>query len=187
MKSVFSGLYPEGHQIVDNHMVDRDTGEIFDLDNDESTGKAKWWAGHVPIWSTLTHQGYKVGLHHWSRCDIPFSIDDSEVKPLKCVPYDHENGYGDDLQTFKDALDNTFDDLDNEVLDVSFVYYPDIDTMGHRHGPDGEGTRKEVQGIDVLIYGFLLKLQSSKIGDKTNVIIGQVCHLHFLLGGELVN
>ena len=25
----YLGLYPEGHQIVDNHMVDRETMEVF--------------------------------------------------------------------------------------------------------------------------------------------------------------
>ena len=96
--------------------------KVFDLYNDTTTGNKKWWSGHVPIWTTLTHQGYKVGLHHWSRCDIEFSIEGKPIKPVKCDPYsDHTNdgtegnGYTDDLQVLKDALDQSVEDLANEV------------------------------------------------------------------------
>ena len=95
---------------------------MFDLYNDTTTGNKKWWSGHVPIWTTLTHQGYKVGLHHWSRCDIEFSIEGKSIKPVKCDPYsDHTNdgtegnGYTDDLQVLKDALDQSVEDLANKV------------------------------------------------------------------------
>ena len=43
--------------------------------------------------------------------------------------------------------------------------------MGHMSGPDGQATKNEVQGVDAIILSFLLKLQDSPIGDKTNVII----------------
>ena len=76
----------------------------------------------MPIWTTLTHQGYKVGLHHWSRCDIEFSIEGKSIKPEKCDPYsDHTNdgtegnGYTDDLEVLKDALDQAVEDLANEA------------------------------------------------------------------------
>ena len=95
---------------------------MFDLYNDTTTGNTKWWSGHVPIWTTLTHQGYKVGLHHWSRCDIEFSIEGKSIKPEKCDPYsDHTNdgtegnGYTDDLEVLKDALDQAVEDLANEA------------------------------------------------------------------------
>ena len=185
------GLYPEGHQIVDNHMMDRETGEVFDLYNDTTSGNAKWWGGHVPIWTTLTHQGYRVGLHHWSRCDVEFKIEGRPVWPKKCDPYsDHTNegevgnGYTDNLQVLKDALDQSVLDLVNDELDVSFVYYPTIDTKGHRYGPEGQELREEIQGVDLLLYGFLLNLQSHNLADKTNVIIvadhGMTANKNFL-------
>ena len=56
-------------------------------------------------------------------------------------------------------------------MDVSFVYYPIIDIKGHYYGPDGQETKEEIQGVDLLLYGFLLNLENRNLADKTNVII----------------
>ena len=54
----FPGLYPEQHQIIGNYMYDRLNNDFFNLDEAETTGKSKWWSGHIPIWTTLTRQGF---------------------------------------------------------------------------------------------------------------------------------
>ena len=56
-------------------------------------------------------------------------------------------------------------------MDVSFVYYPIIDIKGHYYGPDGQELKEEIQGVDLLLYGFLLNLENRNLADKTNVII----------------
>ena len=54
---VLSGLFSENHQILGNTIYDRDSGESFELHDDTATENPKWWQGHIPIWTSLTHQG----------------------------------------------------------------------------------------------------------------------------------
>ena len=114
--TIVTGLYPEDHQITGNHMQDPQTGERFNPKNDSSTRDEKWWKGHIPIWSTLTDRGYKVGLHKWSRCDVPFIVNNKPILPEKCQPYFSSN-YSADINSFKEALENSLNDIQN----VSFV------------------------------------------------------------------
>ena len=170
--TINTGLFPESHQIIGNNMHDRETKENFTLGDDSSTGNPKWWTGHIPIWTSLTHQGYKVSLHHWSRCDVPFFIDGEEIHPKICTPYlDEENGYTDDIPIFTQALYDTYNNIRSGEIDVGFVYYPTIDTMGHGYGPEGEGVVNEVYQVDKVFSQFLTFLEKENMADVVNIIV----------------
>ena len=168
--TIATGLYPEGHQITGNHMQDPKTGERFDPKNDSSTRDEKWWEGHIPIWSTLTAHGYKVGLHKWSRCDVPFIVNNESILPEKCQPYFSSN-YSADINSFKEALEDSLDDIQNGFLDASFVYYLNIDSLGHPYGPDSDEVKTAVSDVNQALLELLIDIQDRALENVVNVII----------------
>ena len=168
--TIVTGLYPEDHQITGNHMQDPQTGQRFDPKNDSSVRDEKWWQGHIPIWSTLTAQGYKVGLHKWSRCDVPFMVNNQSVLPEKCLPYFSSN-YSADINTFHEALVDSLYDIQNGILDASFVYYLNIDSLGHPYGPDSTEVKSAVWDVNQVLLEFLFDIEDRGLEDVVNVII----------------
>ena len=159
---------------MDNDMYDRETGDFFTLYNDSSTENPKWWADHVPIWTTLTHQGVDVSLHHWSKCQVPFKIDGKEILPKKCTPY-IDSGPGntntDNDDVLREAFKNVTQDLKDGAIQAAFVYSPMLDSAGHGSGPDSDGTKAEVKKVDAVIKEFIDMLEDNQLKDSTNFII----------------
>ncbi len=166
--TINTGLYPESHQITRNHMYDKANDEFFTLDDDTTTNDPKWWKGnHIPIWTSLTHQGFNVGLFHWSKCQIEFEIDGQVVKPKICLPYDDKNGHEDSTSTLSDELDNYYKKIIDGELDVAFVYTPHIDNQGHAYGPDSIEVENAMNKVDQILDGLLEKIKSD---NKTNIV-----------------
>jgi predicted AlkP superfamily pyrophosphatase or phosphodiesterase len=163
---VIVGVYPEHHGIVGNNFYDKVTGLIFESSNDSFTGNPKWWQNHTPIWTTLTHQGIRTSLHRWSRCDIPFNIDDQEILPLKCEPNLKSDGFHSSNETLKEAFKEALDSFKNDTIDAAFIYYPNIDHLGHDHGPNSIEIKDEIEMIDDIIKDVI-----DNFGDKVNFVI----------------
>ncbi len=114
--------------------------------------------------------GISTTLHHWSRCNIPFEIDGSDVLPKKCTPYT-ENALNDDPKILSDALSEVVTDFKSDESQVAFVYYPTIDTLGHKYGPNSEEILTEVRHVDDVISGFLHELEANDLASTTNIVI----------------
>jgi predicted AlkP superfamily pyrophosphatase or phosphodiesterase len=114
----------------------------------------------------LTNQGINVSLHHWSRCDVPFN----DVLPMKCTPYTNGTGYSDNVATLADAFEEVIKDLKDD-FEAAFVYYPNVDNVGHHNGPDTDETKTEVKAVDAVINTFIANLKKEGLAKTTNFII----------------
>lgn len=169
--TINTGLYSEHHQILANNMWDRETGDFFQLGDDNSTGNPKWWTDHIPIWTSLTQQGFNVSLHDWSRCDVPFKIDGGEpIKPKKCTPYLDANAYEEDeFEQFQIALDEAYLGLKSNEFDVAFVYYPNTDNVGHGSNPESMETMTEVWRVDKTFFDLLNTMKTDSF--EVNMVV----------------
>ena len=141
------------------------------MENDTTTENPKWWEGHIPIWTSLTHQGINVSLFHWSKCNVNFTIGNETIEPKHCEQYTDANGHTDTVTDFENALVKSLDDIKDKSIDVSFVYYPMIDMIGHYYGPDDNLTKNEVTEIDQVFNRFLTKMGKDNMRDVVNLII----------------
>ena len=80
------------------------------MENDTTTENPKWWEGHIPIWTSLTHQGFNVSLFHWSKCNANFTIGNETIEPKHCEQYTEKNHYTDTVAVFENALDKSLDE-----------------------------------------------------------------------------
>ncbi|HIF15274.1 MAG TPA: hypothetical protein EYQ86_08165 [Bacteroidetes bacterium] len=126
----------------------------------------------VPIF-VLFNSGIKTTLHHWSRCDIPFSPSNGTdtILPDKCTPFLHAEEGADNVTVLAEALANVITDFKSNGYEAAFVYYTHVDTLGHQFGPDASETKEEIKMIDGIIKTFLDNLANEGLADTTNFII----------------
>ena len=168
---VLSGLFSENHQILGNSIYDRDSGESFELHDDIATENPKWWQGHTPIWTSLTHQGFNVSLFHWSKCNVEFKIGEEIFMPKYCEQYNNNNTHTDTVETFETALNASFENITKNEIDVAFVYYPNIDNLGHKYGPDSDQMKSEIKNIDGVFDRLLSKIEAENMTETINFIV----------------
>ena len=51
------------------------------------------------------------------------------------------------------------------------LYFSDLDSQGHRFGPDSDEVRRTTENMDALIGRLIKSLKARKIYDKINIII----------------
>ena len=164
-------MFSENHQILGNTIYDRESGEYFELHDDNTTENQKWWQGHTPIWTSLTHQGFNVSLFHWSKCNVEFKIGEEIVMPKYCEQYNNTNTHTDTVETFETALNASFEDIKKNEIDVAFVYYPNIDNLGHKFGPDSDEIKREVKLIDGVFDRLLTTIADENMTETINFIV----------------
>lgn len=98
-------------------------------------------------------------MYLWGHCNIKFE----GIVPEKCIS--HNNHESVKLSVFKTYLNDSLTDLKNG-FDFSMVYYQNIDTIGHDHGPDSDEIKHEIKQTDEALMSFL-----DRRDKNTNVII----------------
>ncbi len=107
-------------------------------------------------------------MQFYSRCDVPFLVDNELVLPEKCTAYNNVDPYtAEHLETL---LDETVGDL-SDGFRLSIVYNSLIDEVGHRHGPDSDEVRDAVVAVDAVLMRFLQQLEETGLARTTNVIV----------------
>ncbi len=81
------------------------------------------------------------------------------------------NGYHDTPDTLEAAFVDVVESFENDTFEVAFVYYPRVDNMGHKFGPDAPETFDEVKTIDGVIKFFLDELDNHDLASSTNLVV----------------
>ena len=117
------------------------------------------------------HQGFNVSLYHWSKCNVEFKIGEEIVMPKYCEQYNNINTHTDNVTTFETALNGAFENITKNEIDVAFVYYPNVDNLGHKYGPDSEEIKSEVKNIDGVFDRLLSKIANENMTETINLIV----------------
>ncbi|KAK5580499.1 hypothetical protein RB653_000518 [Dictyostelium firmibasis] len=160
--SIATGLYPENHGIISNHMYDPTTNTTFDI-NKASVTDSVWYWGE-PIWITSEIHGIKSACYFWPGCSakikdrsptfnkVPFSMDIS-AKTVFDTVYNW---------TLLESSERPF---------LSMAYVHEVDDAGHKYGPDSQQVNDAISYLDTQIGGLIDQLKSSNQYNSTNLII----------------
>ncbi len=159
--SIATGMYPENHGIISNDFIDPFTSEKYKMSDTITTRQSKWYKGEF-IWETLERNGIRTASYFWPGSEITLK----ERKPSINKNYIHKF-------PFKNRIDSVITWLQlPENVRPHFVtlYFDDVDTYGHKFGPNSPEVNAAIKRVDSLA-GYLIK-QIDKIGltDKTNII-----------------
>ena len=161
--SIVTGLLVENHGIISNSFPDDSLearfsyGPPIDSPNDE-----RWWGGE-PIWTTVEKQGKISATMFWPGSEA--SIDG--VQPTKWKPYDGSVKNGARIDTVMSWLDPA-----GEVdADFATLYFSDVDSQGHRFGPNSSEVDEAVMSADSLIGHLWRSIEVMNLRENLNVII----------------
>ena len=91
--------------------------------------------------------------------------------PKKCTPYLSSENWKDNTTTLVNAFNEVVQGFKDNEYDAAFVYYVQIDTLGHGYGPDSSRVHSEVKAVDEVIKQFLENLSSENLDDSTNFVV----------------
>ncbi len=147
--SIATGLYPAHHGIVDNKFYDPKRNEMYALGS-KSILDGSWYGGE-PFWSLAEKQGMMAASLFW----VGSESDAGGMRPSYYYKY-HEKFTDDDkVRIIKGWLT-----LPEEVRPHFItLYFPEVDHMGHKYGPDAPQTEESVHYVDTAINKLVKALQ----------------------------
>jgi alkaline phosphatase D len=138
--SIITGLYPEHHGIVGNSFYDPARDASYSMGTTATDGS--WYSG-TPLWMLAEQQGVHAASMFWAASDavwrgfklpLSFAYDPS-------VPNEKR------VEQVLAWLRLPAPERPHFIT----VYFSDVDSAGHRFGPDADETRQAVARIDQII------------------------------------
>ena len=159
--TIVTGLYPEHHGIVANMMRDPVLGS-FSLGNRRAVENGKWWGGE-PLWVTAEKQGLRAATCFWPGSEAKIG----GVRPRYWRRYDKSFP----AQARVELALQWLDLPPAERPGLITLYFGDVDTAGHEHGPDSTATAAAVAKVDRMIGRLLQGLEERDLLDSVNLLV----------------
>ncbi|XP_064412173.1 ectonucleotide pyrophosphatase/phosphodiesterase family member 1 isoform X1 [Latimeria chalumnae] len=159
--SIVTGLYPESHGIVDNHIYDVERNATFRLKLQEKFNPS-WYQGQ-PIWLTAKYQGLKSGTFFWPGADVAIngSYPDFYKMYNRSIPFEER------VQTILDWLSLP----EEERPHFYSIYFEEPDSSGHWYGPVSSEIIKALQVVDKIVEMLMDGLKQMNLLKCVNLIV----------------
>jgi predicted AlkP superfamily pyrophosphatase or phosphodiesterase len=169
--TMVTGLYPEAHGIVGNSFYDPEDGSEFYYTKPQQSLQGKWWGGE-PVWLTAEKQGIRTAVHMWPGSEA--AIGD--------VPTSHVDKY-DGKEDLAIKAERIFHFLDLPGPDspsaraedprpqLIAAYVPNVDTDGHRYGPNSTQIRQTIRNVDEMLGEIFQGLRERNLTNVVNVVV----------------
>jgi predicted AlkP superfamily pyrophosphatase or phosphodiesterase len=132
-----TGLRPARHGIVAMVFRDRAKGRDFSYMRNAAEG---FWYGGRPIWEVAEQQGILTATYFWPGTEAGVN----GRYPSYFKRYDPRASHAERVEQVLEW----FKLSEKERPGLVFVYFSDVDSMGHRHGPDSPEVREAVRRVD---------------------------------------
>lgn len=160
--TLVTGLRPDRHGMVDNVIRDaRRPGVTYSMSNRSETNDRFWWDDAEPVWVTAEKAGLRTATLFWpgSESDI------RGVRPGTWLTYDKSMAAEARVTRLLDWMGRPAD----QRPDFATLYFDDVDTAGHQHGPAAPETRAAVERIDRAIGTLVEGLE--RLGLPVNLVV----------------
>ena len=156
-----TGLYPESHGIVGNSFWDPALKKEFFYTDPARSMQDEWWGGE-PLWVTAERQGVKSAVHMWPG---------SEANDGWGLSYlDHFNGT--EILSKKTARILEWLDLPlPERPQFIAAYVPNVDSIGHKFGPNTTELDLTIREVDAMLADLLDALDARNLTDLINIVV----------------
>jgi predicted AlkP superfamily pyrophosphatase or phosphodiesterase len=160
--TIVTGLYPDNHGMIENNMWDPKTNAVFGLNRREEVENPSWWGGE-PIWNTAQKQGLIAGAFFWPGTETAIG----GMQPKFWRPYQDDTPH-------KERVDTVLGWLDLPVGErprMMTLYFSDVDSAGHRNGPDAPQTREALMRVDRSIKRLMDGIADRGLLNSVNIIL----------------
>jgi hypothetical protein len=144
--SQVTGTFVDVHGIVGNVFYDSSTGQRYNFPKDGSLMRAE------PIWVTAKRQSLRVAVVDWP-------MGQGQTGPFVSDYFAPEfDSRRSDAQRMLDTMSILTSDPAPATLRLVLSYIGQIDSTGHRFGPDSPQIEQAVRDTDAIIDGFVKSL-----------------------------
>jgi predicted AlkP superfamily pyrophosphatase or phosphodiesterase len=159
--TLVTGLYPERHGIVSNVIVEPGFPERFTMAS-QTAKTARWWGGE-PLWNTAMLQGRGAASMFWPGSEAPIG----GLRPTYWRPY--EEGMPNAARVAQ-VLEWLALPADRQPTFIT-LYFSDVDSAGHAHGPDSAEVRQAAAGLDRMLGELISGAGRLNLMDRLNVVV----------------
>lgn len=137
-----TGMYPAHHGLVDNHFYDRKRDAIYKVGNREAVEEGTWYGG-LPLWVLAEKQQMVSASYFWVGSESAIQ----NIRPTYYFKYQEKTNVDQRIQTVVNWLQLPVEQRPHLIT----FYFPEVDHMGHRYGPESDSVRNAVQFVDAAI------------------------------------
>jgi predicted AlkP superfamily pyrophosphatase or phosphodiesterase len=167
--TLVTGLRPDRHGIVGNRMESPERKAPFTMATDDPW----WWNGATPIWVDAEKAGMRTAVMFWPGANVAIGEmqgNDGRKEAQGTRPSDWMQYHQavTDVQRVNTVLDwlRRPPEIRPKFLTV---YFDEVDTAGHDHGPDSTETTQSVARVDAAIRALLAGLKG--LAQPANLVI----------------
>ncbi len=162
--TLVTGLRPDRHGLVDNVMQDPELpGRVFRLGNRAEVTDPVWWNDGTPIWVSAERAGLTTATLFWPGSEAEIH----GVRPTHWWTFDQ-------TMSAEARVDQVLAWLDAPAAErptFLALYFDEVDTYGHHHGPDSAELNAAVARTDAAIGRLTQGLESRGLLGQTNLVI----------------
>ncbi len=160
--TIVTGLFPESHGIVGNHMYDPVLDRYFSPRDSVEVGRSYWWEGE-PLWVTAIKQGRRAATMFWPGSEAPIR----NIRPNQWQIYNPELTSSQRVQQVLTWLGQP----PTQRPDFITLYFDTVDNYGHHFGPDSVQIIDAIQEVDSAIGMLMHGLRELQLEDKYNLVV----------------
>jgi predicted AlkP superfamily pyrophosphatase or phosphodiesterase len=140
--TLVTGLYPSHHGLVSNRFYDPGQGRIYYSKSNTST-EAVWYGG-TPLWTLAGQQQMLTASFYW----VGSEAGRKDMLPTYYYHYNEKISIHDRIQDVQNWLSLPAEKRPHLIT----IYFPEIDKVSHKKGPDAPETIKAIHFIDSAVY-----------------------------------
>jgi len=159
--TLVTGLYPEHHGIAANVMLDSTLGR-FQTGNHPAVRDARWFGGE-PIWVTAEKQGVRTAAYFWPGSEAPIG----GIYPHWYYRFDAITARDTRVRRVLEWLAMP----DSSRPRLVAVYFSDVDTDGHAHGPDSPEVNAAIARVDSAVGAIIDGIAQQGKTSHVNVVV----------------
>jgi len=151
--SIVTGLYPEHHGIVGNSFFDPKRNAEYSMSKTGTDGS--WYERATPLWVLAEQQHVIAACMFWPTCD-------GEIQGVRPTYWKKYDGGVTDEARVKQVIDWLKLPADQRPHFIT-LYFSDVDSAGHKFGPESLQTAEAVGLVDRMIGTLREGLDSVKL------------------------
>ena len=137
--TIVTGLYPEHHGIVANVFYDPARKQVYSYKDEQTVTDGTWYGG-TPLWVLAEQQGMRSACFFWpgSEANIQGTL------PTYYMKYDAKFPNRKRVEQVLEWLQLPAERRPHFIT----LYFSDVDSAGHAHGPDSPEVAAAVREVD---------------------------------------
>lgn len=137
--TIVTGLYPEHHGIVANSFYDPARKQVYSYKDEQTVTDGTWYGG-TPLWVLAEQQGMRAACFFWpgSEANIQGTL------PTYYMKYDAKYPNRKRVEQVLQWLQLPAERRPHFIT----LYFSDVDSAGHAHGPDSPEVASAVHEMD---------------------------------------